>query len=1340
MSTDKLYFLIICLILFVNPVSAENYYFKRYGKENGLSHQTVFCALQDSRGFMWFGTKSGLNRFDGTNFKVYMYNNDVPYSLINNTVHALAEGTDGLFWIGTSDGLCVYDPQKDMFSPFHGVNCSIEEAIDHLTFDKQGNLWCTNYKGIYCVDTNSGKCIFFPVLDYFVPTGLKVTQSGSVWFLGMDGNIYLYNHQNKSFISYPVLTANEKAQHIHLYSILECSNGDLLVTTDRIGAKRFSPNSGLVETLFKEDANGNPIYIHTAIMRDKDEFWFGTESGIHIYKLGIGFVDNLQKSYNDAYSLSDNAIHMLYKDREEGVWAGTFFGGINYLANNNTLFEKYLPKDSDGNIRANVIREIHVDPEGNLWVGTEDGGLCYFNTQTKQFKALTNLSWNGHFISKNIQCLMVDNNTVWVGTFDRGIYVVDLRTKGIVEHYNSEDLSSGLFVNGIVCLKRTSGGDILVGTMGGLYRFDKLKKKFQLIHDLEWGLIHSIYEDSENTIWVVTLGRGMFTLRLNDSTNDITVNPIPVLGNFVTTILEDSKKRLWIGTEGNGIYLYDRHAQAVTQELLKLESSAQIVYQIVEDGTNKLWITTSNGLLCYDPDQKKVNRFTTLNGLPIDQFNYNSGYQDKIGNIYFGSLKGLIVFSPENFKKTSEPMKVYFTGFQLLNNEIETSQPNSPLKKSIIFSDEIVLKHDQSTFNIDFAIPTYAISQNVWYRYKLEGVDKDWNIKQGSAKLYYTKLPPGKYVLYVQASTDSSVWTGAPSSLTIIVSPPFWSMPIAYFLYLLIFIAVFLYLFIHYRKKMREREANRMEKLQSDKQKEILQAKISFFTNITHEIRTPLTLIMGSLNRIIKNGGKKLVENESIMVMHKNTQRLLDLVNQLLDFRKIESSTFLMSFVKTDVRQVLEETFSRFTPMTETKGIRYTIIMPDDECFVVADKEALIKIISNMLNNAIKFSDEFVEVILECQEDSIPVVRIRVNNDGELIPQNISSEIFKPFYQYFGEETKAPIKGSGLGLPLAKSLAEMHNGSFYLDNSVTNLNSFVLELPLDQHQVVDTLSPQKYNKGKEVITAESIHDYSNINNYNILIVDDEIELRQFVCEELAPQYNVFVADNGKQALEILENHIISLIVSDLMMPIMDGIELCKTVKSNIKYCHIPILVLTAKTSLQAHIDALDSKADAYIEKPFSTEHLLAQISNLLANRELIRSTFVRSPHAHLISVASNSIDERFINKMNEYVMNNLSDSRLSVETLAEYMNMSVSTLYRKVKAITSLPPNDFIRLCRLKKSAEMLASGEYRISEVAECLGFSTTSYFTSCFMKQFGVTPSNFLKNDNDKSVTTPN
>lgn len=1320
----KIIFIAI-LILLSGNITADNYYFKHFGIKEGLSQQTILCAIQDKKGFIWFGTKIGLNRFDGIRFKQYLSNKNNKYSLIDNQIFCMTESTNGVIWIGTANGLCKYDPVKDMFEAFNNEDISINGSIYNLTFDKQENLWVTNSDGIYCLNFRTDKYLFFSSKDYFIPSSITVTKSGSIWFSSLDGNIYLYNQQRQDFYKMSILTEQEKKQHVLIHKMLECPNGDLIIATDRVGVKLFSPNNSDVTTLFKNDSYDNPIYIHTIAQVNEDDFWIGTENGIYIYSLKNGFIKHIQKSYNNEYSLSDNAVHVLLKDREDGIWVGTFFGGVNYLSNDQTFFSRYLPKNNKGEIVANVIREIHSDDNGNLWIGTEDGGLCNFNIKNGMFDSV---KWNNYNINRNIQCLMIDKNNIWIGTFDNGIYLYDLYNKKIVKHYCTEN-NSGLLVNSIVSIKKISNNDILIGTMGGLYLYNPFNDNFEQFNDLNWGLVHSIYEDLNKTIWIGTMGRGLFKIK-NDS-NPKYVEHVPFVSDYITTINEDSRKRLWIGTEGNGFFLYDRQKENAISTLSSNEyNSGNIVYQIIEDASGILWITTSKGLLYYDVERNIINNFTTINGLHLEQFNYNSSYLDLVGNIYLGTVNGMISFSPEKLiNSVNKPLEVLYTGFYLYDKEVDTKQFNLLSNKSVIFTKEIVLPYDQSTFSIDYSALNYSTSQDIWYRYKLHGVDFEWNINKGPRRLYYTKLPPGKYLLQVQASMNNQKWENKITDLTIIVTPPFWQTPFFYSMYFVLITLTLIAIYVKYKKKIKIREIYQIEKIQNEKYKESLLSKINFFTNIAHEIRTPLTLIMGSLNRIVKYE-KGNVEDDNIIVMKKSTQRLLDLVNQLLDFRKVESSVFLMSFVTLNLNHLLKETYTRFTPIIKNKNINFNIEYPNEDLEVVADKEAILKILSNLFNNAIKFCDNTINVYLKkVSKNNELVARIRIDNDGNKIPSNKIEEIFKPFYQCI-ENINVPSNGSGLGLPLARSLVKMHNGELYLDPLITDMNSFVVDLPLEQHNYESIETSPYY--------VENIkHDNAKSDNkkYTLLIVEDEPEVRRFICEELISEYNILVAENGKVALELLEEHVVSLIISDLMMPVMDGISLCKSVKSNVKYCHIPIVILTAKVSLQAHIEVLESKADAYIEKPFSTEHLLVQIENLLSNRELMKTTFVNSPHAHIIGVASNSIDKKFIERMNNYVINNLSTNNLSVETLAEYMNMSVSTLYRKVKAITSLAPNDYIRLCRLKKAAELLAKGDLRINEVASKLGFSTTSYFTSCFLKQFGLTPSEFVKLNNKEN-----
>ena len=1306
---------------------ARNYYFQHYDKSDGLAHQTVYCAAQDANGFLWFGTKSGLSRFDGRAFKNYINDTGRPYTLPSNTVNALEVSRDGLLWVGTSEGLCLYDPVKDIFSPFQCAEFTITQSIDGLARDKLGNIWAFSWKGVYLFDRDTGINKFFPTEGSYAPTGIKITQSGRVWILGSDGNIHLFDSTKGEIHSYPVLTEKERIQRVMIFRIMECSGGDLLITTNSMGARRFSPDTGEISTLFTKDASDQPIYIHCVMQNGDDEFWFGTETGVHVYKLGTGFTDHLTKSYENAYSLSDNAIHMLMKDREGGIWVGSFFGGLNYLSNDNTLFEKYLPVDGNGHTKANVIREIIPGPDGMLYVGTEDGGLCRFNPVTKEFRTIDLLQRKEDPLSTNIQSLMLEQNRyLWIGTFDRGIYIMDTLTGKIIRHYEIGDPASGLR-SGIVCIRQTSREDILVGTTGGVFLFDRGKDCFLPMKGTN-GLIHSIFESHDHRIWIGSLGGGVSCI--NPDSGSLEATDVPFEERLITAIFEDSEDRMWIGTEGRGLYRFDSVQEKAIQVLPADEFPGIIVYQIVEDAMGSLWVTTSDGLLQYDPQQGITHHFTTANGLPIDQFNYNSSYQTRTGTIYLGTLKGMISFSPENIQVENIFPRVFFTGFWLFDKEIEAYQPHSILQQSILYTDAITLKHDQNTLSLSFAAPSFSISQNTWYRYRLEGIENGWNTTYSPRRVYYTKLPPGKYTFRVQASNNSRSWDTEMSSLEITIRHPFWKTPFAYVLYSLVALTLLLYTLIRSRNALRRKETLQLEKMKDEKQKEILQAKISFFTNITHEIRTPLTLIMGSLNRIRKNGRNDLVNDDNVQVMTKNTQRLLDLVNQLLDFRKIESSSFLLNLVLLNLSRLVEDCHTRFTPLAQVKGVDFSLSVPKDNYEITADKEALIKILSNMLSNALKFCEKTVRMTLsDAEVNGESHVRIRVENDGERIPPQEAEEIFKPFYQYHYEGDLNVSKGSGLGLPLARSLAEMMGGHFYLDETVSDYNSFVLDLPLEPVENHETETETVLPVKEEDTGIPVDFPHQEKHAATLLVVEDDLDIRKFIAEELADRYSILQAGDGREALDLLENHVVSLIISDLMMPVMDGVSFCKSVKSNIKFCHIPIIVLTAKVSLQAHLDVLDAKADAYIEKPFSTEHLVAQVSNLLANRELMRSTFIRSPYAHLSSVASNATDERFLEKMNKYVMTNLSDPSLSVESLAEYMNMSLSTLYRKVKSTTSLSPSDFIRLCRLKKAAELLSEGDMRINEVAEYLSFTSPSYFTTCFTKQFGITPSDFVK-----------
>jgi signal transduction histidine kinase/DNA-binding response OmpR family regulator len=610
----------------------------------------------------------------------------------------------------------------------------------------------------------------------------------------------------------------------------------------------------------------------------------------------------------------------------------------------------------------------------------------------------------------------------------------------------------------------------------------------------------------------------------------------------------------------------------------------------------------------------------------------------------------------------------------------------------------------------------------------MEGSDPDWVLISGNRKVYYTNLSPGEYRFKVISSSDGNIWSSDEALLNIEISPPFWRSLPAYVLYILISATIIYTLISFYLKKNILEQQRKIVILETNKEREILNAKINFFTNITHEVRTPLTLIKGPLDRILKNGIKNSKDSEdNLLIIKRNTDRLLNLTNQLLDFRKTEKEMFKLNFIKTDLYELIESTFHLFLPYSAEKMISIQLHSPVNQYYLAVDREAITKILSNLLSNALKFAGSKIDLFLELETEKENIIRIRVNSDGKLIPKELSERIFEPFYQI--DFNKPGEKGTGLGLSLARSLAELHHGRLFLDNNVRQYNSFVLELTRYQEESIsrnllesDGLNLSEHNEFEIFGSLENTFS-------NILLVEDEVEMGQFIAKEISGDYNVILTSNGDEALKALKKYNIALVVSDVIMPVINGYELCRQIKSNIEFSHIPVILLTATIHLNARIEGLDSGADGYIEKPFTTELLIAQILNLIKNRSLVRQNFTNSPLAHFKSVAMNKTDEEFLKKLNSFLMDNISETDLNVERIAEIMRISVSTLYRKLKALTDLNSVEYIRLARLKKAAELLSEGNYRINEISFLVGFSSPSYFATSFQKQFGISPSQFVR-----------
>ena len=930
----------------------------------------------------------------------------------------------------------------------------------------------------------------------------------------------------------------------------------------------------------------------------------------------------------------------------------------------------------------------------------------------------------------NIHGLLVTGDSLWIGTFMHGLDIMNIKTGKIIRHYNAGPGLRDLKNNFIVTIFQTHSGDILIGTQNGLFKYNRPTDDFSPVPHFE-SQIQTLWEDEEGTLWACTRGNGVIycnpRLHKNGSLLYDGNDSNSLSSNYINGIYEDGKKNLWFATDV-GLCKFQKDKNKFTRYTTKNGLPDNLIFRILEDENNNLFVSTSKGLVCFNPQNGQIRTYTQSNGLLSDQFNYNSAFRDVDGRMFFGSGKGLISFKPGEFIKNTGIPPVYITGLEVNNREVLANMKNSPLHESIIYAKTISLPYDQSTLSIDFAALSYSVPEMNEYAYKMEGLDKEWTFLKSNRKLYYTKLAPGNYTFRVKGSNSSGVWNNNEARIDIRIYPPWWGSIWAYFLYACILSGIAFLLIKNYLNRVVEKNRRRFELLDMEKEREIYHSKIEFFTHIAHEIRTPLTLIKMPLEKLIrkKNSNAEIAYN--LKTMEKNTNRLIDLTNQLLDFRNTEMDKFSLNFVKTDISILLEETYNSFQLAAEEKDIIFKLELPGIALQAYVDPEALKKILSNLFNNAIKYAESKIITRLKNFNSDDRVFSIIIQNDGYIIPYDLKEKIFEPFYRIKETDTQP---GYGIGLSLSRSLAELHKGVLDLSKPENGMNVFVLTLPIHQEREF-ILHNDETDSVVEVLAGPE-DDKNNALKPEILLVEDNKEILDFICREVSVDYLVRKASNGKEALEILKNGTIQLVISDIMMPVTDGLELCKRIKTNLDYSHIPVILLTAKNSLHAKIEGLEMGADAYIEKPFDFEHLNAQISNLILNRNKIKEYFASSPLTHIKTIGYTRADKNFLEKLKNVIDENLTNIDIDVERLAKIMNMSRPTFYRKIKALSNLTPHELIHITRLKKAAELLSEGNYKVYEVASMIGYSLQTNFARDFHKQFGMTPSDYI---NDKQL----
>lgn len=1305
--------------MFFGILSSQDISFRTYEVENGLSHNTVSCILQDDKGFMWFGTKDGLNRFDGYDFKLYKNDLIQNHGLESNFIRSLHE-FDGYIWVGTDNGLFRYSKETESFKI---IKFTENKPVLDIKNDADGNLWIIVSNILYRYQLNDNVKQDIESYDQFNASFLTQNDQGEIWIASSD-DLYKYVKDNNSFQRKDLGRFKVQPDPITITEIFAKGRDSILLGTKDHGALIY--NSRTEETSSLLPPALNPLYVRNFMVNNKDELWIATESGIYIYNTGTKSHRLLEKNYNDPTSLSDNAIYTMVKDREGGIWIGTYFGGVNYYAKPRSPIQKYFPKSGENSISGNAVREITKDKFGNLWVGTEDGGLNKLSGADSLFAHYTSKAQGGNLSHTNIHGLLPRGDKLWIGTFEHGIDVMDIKSEKIIKHY-SINSNKGLRSDFILYFYETEKGKLLVLTASGIHYYDKESDRFEMLEGFPEDYHYTYFlEDSKGGFWAGTYWDGLFYFdpktkkkryyRLDrDRSKSIS-------SNTINGIFEDSDHNLWITTE-NGLNRFDYDQNNFKIYTTRDGLSSNVTYSILEDNKKNLWISTSNGITQFNMTNATTTVYAKADGLLNEQFNYSSAYRDSDGAMYFGSVKGMIKFNPKNFKKDTLRPDILLTGLRINNEETRHFNENTPLNKSISYAKNLQLNNSQASFTIDFAALHYNNPEMVDYWYKLDGLSEEWIALGKKHHVSFIELPYGDYTFNVKSRTSKGVWSTESEALAINILPPFAQSKIAFLLYsltslLLIFIGL-----KHYHARNKLKTNRQLRQLETLKEKELYQAKIDFFNHITHEIRTPLTLIKSPLDKLLQKDHPLPDVRKNLSIMEKNTNRLLALVNQLLDFRKAEINQIQLNFIEVNMPQFIRDIVLRFDPLIEERGIEVTLQIENPMINAFINEEAFQKIVSNLLGNALKYAAGEIQILLSIVRHNLI---LEIKNDGDLIPVYLKKRIFEPFFRVSKMEGK---EGTGIGLSLASALVELHKGKLYLEIK-EEMNCFILEVPLHQEKEFSLF--EKNEKSPQEKSVGENYDLNKIKP-TVLIVEDNSELLNFINNDLNVGYNTIMTTNGVQALKVVQETNVHLVITDISMPLMNGIDLCKTLKNTPETSHIPLIILTARSTIHSEIEGLESGADAYIGKPFSMEYLKAQIKNLLENRKHILEAYSSSPLSSFKTSPHSKTDQDFLERLDTIILEQMQDANLNVEVLASTMNMSRSTLYRKIKHLSQMSPNDLINNCRLKRATQLLKNTDKKIYQVAEEIGYSSPSSFSRNFHKKFNMTPTEYIENKRD-------
>jgi signal transduction histidine kinase/ligand-binding sensor domain-containing protein/CheY-like chemotaxis protein/AraC-like DNA-binding protein len=1416
--------------------------FQHITSVDGLMHNSIVAILQDSKGFMWFGTNNGLYKYNGYDFQYYSHSPDDAHTLLNRGIKVLYEDKKGTVWVGTEEGLCRYNEENDSFDRNLNRDKNISESITHgvncIYEDRDGLIWVGTKVGLYQLkliesgaysvkETNS-KSVENVFYNNVIST-ITGDKNGNIW-VGTSSGLFVMSKNSVGKVSIKRID-NPKNKKVALSAIVDLildKEDNLWVATrmdlnklrldKKTGDYTFTPYLTKKTTLTKEFVLDNRL---SKLLEDANGYiWIGTKGG-GLIKLNpkTEKFKTFKQVRSNKNSLRSNDISDLYIDDSGVLWVGTQRGGLSKINLESKKVAHYNYSEfNENSISGNLINTIYEDSKKNVWISTYDKGLNRIvNTDTgiKFIHYTSKKNAKNRISGDNVFALVEDNfGSYWAGTQSNGLnqFVIskDLNTSNIsVKVYAEKNKNSNFPTNKISTLYKDKKGDIWVGTFGnhGLIRFtpkgfgQEVTEFDQYIHDAKkpntiGGVsISVIYEDSDGILWVGSKGGGLYKV-IRDEFN----RPLKFIGisnqpynrnslsnNSVFSVHEDCMGDIWIGTFGGGLNRIPKEEKHKSKPKLfryntKDGLPSDEIYGILEDENCNLWISTNNGISKYSI---KKNSFTNLHlssGLQDVNFRKNAYFKGGNGLMYFGGINGFNVFYPDGFTDNKYLPKVEIVDFKVFNKSAQNGEEilgEVLLEKAISATKEIVLKNAHNSFSFEFAALHYVSPNQNNYAYKLEGFDKDWIVTDSKRRFAgYSNLTAGKYIFKVKASNNDGVWTEDYQSIEIKVLPPFYKTWWAFLCYVGLVILL-MWLFRRYILINEEYQSKLMiEKVEQEKIKEINRIKLEFFTNVSHEFKTPLTLILGPLQSLISSKETTKKVKESLLLMERNANQLFRLINQIMEFRKVETKELKLQRSKGDLVSFCKEELFSFKVLADKKDIDLAFECCENRIGGYFDWDKMEKILNNLISNSIKYSNNGGRVKLSLsvptekkgnaieEEDQDKLVRIVLEDSGDGIPQGQFNLIFDRFYQV-KENTGESNNGSGIGLAFTKSLIDLHKGTIYVDSQESVGSKFTVELPLlvdlkaigqpsnrlENHLNEDVTTSKIFDLDAD-ITEVSVED-SNLKSLEgtseiqetdhekddikkrLLIVEDNPDMLVFITRTLEDMYDVHTAVDGVEGLKAALKIVPDLIISDVMMPNMDGIEFCGKIKENEITSHVPVILLTAKGSMEHRIEGLQVGADSYIPKPFDIRHLEVRVEKLLFQRESLKKKFTNGEiKLDSQKIGINEAEKNFLEKMEAIIQENLTNPDFGVEDLGDGLGYSRMQLYRKLKTIRGLSANEFIREYRIKKAAVYLRETDMKIYEILYDVGISNHSYFTKCFKQYFNMSPRKYIEQYRGKTV----